>query len=317
MSLNASLWEPCNPCPCACHGRSPFAKAGCVGLRPPTRSCTPPADGRARIPNIAHQIWLGGGVLKWEYLLSMLAIRFVLRPEQYLLHFDLKPEDTPQWACACSLAQCVHASSPQKIYNKPLNRVQHRSDVLRLDLLSRHGGIYLDHDAFVVRHEAMHELRTSCDAPLIAGKQVEQTRSKLAIEARMNNGVMMAAPDAKILQLWKESYRDYKGGSWDFNSCEVPLRLAEAQPSLAHLTPEIAPLPRDPRAHHAHLKTAPVVHITGLLSKWWNGILNRCRVVSTLLETVLREVNASGLPMTDEQAKCAERVRVEMLKRWH
>lgn len=256
-------------------------------------------------------------MLKWEYVLSMLAIRFVLRPEQYLLHFDVQPEATPQWTCACNLAQCIQASSPRKVFGKELTRVQHRSDVMRLDLLSRQGGIYLDHDAFVVRHEAMHELRTGCSAPLIAGKQMEQTRSKLAIEARMNNGVLLAAPGAKILEQWRESYRNYRGSSWDFNSCEVPLRLAEAEPSLAHLTPEIAPLPRDPRAHHAHLALAPVVHITGLLSKWWNGILNRCHVVSALLTTVLREVNASGVAMTDEQTKCAERVRVEMLKRWH
>ena len=309
-------WKPCNPCECTCSRRSdhPFNRAGCIGMRPARTACTPAASGTATIPNTVHQIWLGGGELKWEYLLSMLAIRFILRPERFILHYDTQPSESPQWTCACSLAECKRTIAPRRVFGKKLSRVQHQSDVLRLDILAEHGGVYLDHDAFVLKPEALHRLR-GCAAPLIAGHQMEQVRTNATVERRMNNGVMLAAPNATMLHLWRESYRGYRGGSWDFNSCELPLLLHEADPALAHLTPDLAPLPRDPRAHDAHFGAAPIIHITGLLSKWWNRVLNRCAVVSRLLRLVLRGIDASGEALTGQQAQCVERVKTAMA-RW-
>ena len=174
---NATLIPPCNPCPCTCGGSSPFAQAGCV-VRAPAPPCPAATIGHpAGIPNVAHQIWLGGGTLRWEHILSMLAIRFVLRPERYVLHFDIAPKASAEWECACSLASCVQTNAPRFVHGKRLLEVEHRSDVLRLDLLTQQGGLYIDHDAFVVSHDSLHEMRRSCGAPLIAGHQVRFGRA--------------------------------------------------------------------------------------------------------------------------------------------
>ena len=100
----------------------------------------------------------------------MLAIKFILRPARFLLHFDRQPDASPQWKCACSLAECTHTGAPTAVFGRKLTRVQHQSDVLRLEILDKQGGLYFDHDAFVVRHNAMHSFR-SCHAQLIAGHQ--------------------------------------------------------------------------------------------------------------------------------------------------
>jgi len=197
----------------------------------PDDACLPAANSRAAappIPNAVHQPWLGGADLRWEQVLAMASVRYVMRPEHFTLYYDVRPRDTPAWRCACALADaCVRTPSRATIFGQRVAYAQHRSDLMRLDLLEAHGGVYVDHDSFVLR--PLDGLR-ACSAGVIGGLEHFSRE-----EVKFNNGVLLAAANASFLRVWRESYRDYRPNEWDWNSCRVPAALWRASPGLADL----------------------------------------------------------------------------------
>ena len=47
-------------------------------------------------------------------LLSVMSVRAVLRPEQFFLHYDERPNEALEWQCACKLATCVEVAPRTK-----------------------------------------------------------------------------------------------------------------------------------------------------------------------------------------------------------
>ena len=100
----------------------------------------------SRIPNAIHQPWLHGTTPKWEHILGMLSVRYVLRPRRYMLYYDKAPASTPTWRCACLLAVCVQRRATSRVPGRPGLRLRmyHWPDVMRLELLHQYGGIFVD-----------------------------------------------------------------------------------------------------------------------------------------------------------------------------
>ena len=242
----------------------------------------------ARIPNVVHQPWLHGTQLRWEHILGMISVRWIAKPDQYVLYFDRLPRPSAQWECACELAtQCVRAEPPRIVPGTRHQRLKmmHWPDMMRLDLLLRHGGIFLDHDAYVLR--SLDPLRHCCPpqeasgnagrgahthmggvcqlAPVVAG--FEQATPSLR---KLNPGVLLAEQHSPFLSLCRASWRNYST-LWDYNCCEAAYQLHMAHPELrSHLRADIGPLPRYPTAaqYASHLRRARVVsrkHLRPLL----------------------------------------------------
>ena len=111
---------------------------------------------------------------------------------------------------------------------KDVANAAHRSDLMRLDVLEEHGGIYVDHDAFVLR--SLSQLRRCTGTGVRAGYEYfSRDRHKL------NNGVLLARPGARFLALWREAYsKDFRPSEWDYNSCVVPFQLARRSAARTH-----------------------------------------------------------------------------------
>lgn len=105
----------------------------------------------------------------------------------------------------------------------------HRSDFVRMDVLLRMGGMYLDTDAFLM--SSMTELRRFNFS--IAFDNIVNADDKAP--KRLNNGVLMSAPDAPFLRLWASKYADFDPTSWDYHSSVLPFKLAAAYPDLLHV----------------------------------------------------------------------------------
>jgi hypothetical protein len=105
----------------------------------------------------------------------------------------------------------------------------HRSDFVRLSALTTIGGIYLDTDAFAVR--SMDELRTH-NFTMSFDNIVNEN---LAAPKRLNNGVMLAAPQSQFLHLWAKKYANFNPESFDYDSSVVPYNLMTQFPDLIHL----------------------------------------------------------------------------------
>lgn len=189
------------------------------------------ASAEPRIPDVVHQPWLHGSQLRWEHVLGMVSVRWIAQPRRYVLYYDRLPPPSEEWRCACRYiaTDCVKATPPRLVpgTNRPL-KLMHRPDMMRLELLIRHGGIFLDHDAYVLR--PLDELRRCCPppdstyaahnrscaaAPVVAG--FEQATSSLR---KMNPGVLLAERGSPFLQMIRQAWKNYST-LWDYNCCEV------------------------------------------------------------------------------------------------
>ena len=90
-------------------------------------SCSRSASGAA-VPNVVHQAWFGGGKLMYAKLLSVLSVRYVLRPLRHVLHYDVQPKAALEWQCACRLATCVKANPRTRIFGRPLEHASAAAD---------------------------------------------------------------------------------------------------------------------------------------------------------------------------------------------
>ena len=123
--------------------------------------------------------------------------------------------------------------APREIFGNPLFHVAHRSDVLRLQKLIEHGGIYLDTDVFV--HRDFDDLLNNS---VVLGQEGVDGDVGLA------NAVILAEPNAPFLCRWFEEYRSFrsKGNDefWSEHSVVLPQRLAREHPEEITILPHTA-----------------------------------------------------------------------------
>src|SRR5260370_23403980 len=117
-----------------------------------------------------------------------------IKPDEASLYFDHEPSG-PWWELAKSLLRPVRVTAPREIYGRPLAHAAHRADVVRLQQLLKHGGIYLDADVLVNRDFA----------PLLQASCVLGTEG--ADNSGLCNAVILAEADAPFLRPRLERFR--------------------------------------------------------------------------------------------------------------
>lgn len=112
---------------------------------------------------------------------------------------------------------------PHAIFGREIMRVQHKVDVLRLQILIEHGGIYLDLD-------------TICIQPFdgfLKNKVVMGRES----ESGLCNCVIISPAKSNFLKLWYNEYRNFHNDQWNEFSVFLPMKLAQTQPDIIEIEP--------------------------------------------------------------------------------
>lgn len=114
--------------------------------------------------------------------------------------------------------ELVLARDFDHIFGNPISKFAHKADVLRLEALILHGGIYLDLDVYTVRSFAplLH-------FPTVLG--LEGGIDGLPVQG-LCNGVIVAERNASFIQRWYNEYKDFKDEDWAGLSVKLPLELA-------------------------------------------------------------------------------------------
>ena len=123
-----------------------------------------------------------------------------------------------------------------------------------MDVLLRMGGMYLDTDAFPV--DSLTELRRFNFSLGFDNIVADANAPK-----KLNNGVILSAPDAPFLRVWSSSYADFDPTSWDYHSSVLPWKLAAANPDLIHV--EMSRL--SPISYGFHTASAAAALTCGIL----------------------------------------------------
>jgi hypothetical protein len=156
-----------------------------------------------------------------------------IAPEQTLFYYEYEPSG-PWWELSRELITPVRIEAPREIFGRPLPHVAHRADVVRLQKLLEHGGIYLDADVLVQR---------SFDDLLNHSAVLGQ--EGINAEWGLTNAVILAEPQSPFLRRWLEEYRTFRASPpgtdlWSEHSVRVPAILARAHPQEITVLPHTA-----------------------------------------------------------------------------
>jgi hypothetical protein len=145
-----------------------------------------------------------------------------IRPEKVFFYYEYEPTG-PWWKLTKPLVTPVRIKAPRQIFDKPLVHFAHRADVVRLEKLIEHGGIYLDCDVFV--HRSFDDL---LGHSAVLGEECAGATRGLC------NAVILAEAGAPFLRRWYAEYSTFRSKGhdayWNEHSVHVPLKLAKLFP---------------------------------------------------------------------------------------
>ncbi|KAK2184067.1 hypothetical protein NP493_285g03034 [Ridgeia piscesae] len=178
------------------------------------------------VPNIVHFIWFHHPLeFKFRTYLTYLSVYKFIKPHYILLHGDVTP--TGYWwnrtVADVPNIYHVHVDDKKSMFGQNFAYPSQHSDVLRLYVILDYGGIYLDHDAIVVK--SFNPLRKF---DLTIGRESDYS---------LNGGVMLGRQGAPFLQLWLETYRspNLNLKKWGYDSVRMAHHIWEYFPHLVHV----------------------------------------------------------------------------------
>ena len=163
------------------------------------------------VPNIIHFIRFNNFELNFVDYVVLLAAMRNQRPDKFYIHTNVQDvqytgkywkwvqQNEELWM----RIQVLYLEAPTDIFGLKLNegwRFYHGSDIERIRVLMKHGGIYLDNDSFIIR---------SLDKYRKYEFVINLNENQF-----MGNQVMIAHKNARFLALWLDSYRFYRSDLW-------------------------------------------------------------------------------------------------------
>ncbi|WP_298282977.1 glycosyltransferase [Acidocella sp.] len=152
-------------------------------------------------------------------------------------------------------------SAPSMVFGKEINKIQHKADVKRLEVILHFGGIYLDTDTICLR---------SFD-PLLKKHAVMGMEGNYGL----CNAVIIAPQSSKFISIWRQKYENFHNEQWNEFSVVLPYKLSREFPDLISIEPEAsffypsfnAKSLRELFIGHREFSNAYIFHIWGSVSK--------------------------------------------------
>lgn len=183
------------------------------------------------IPNKFHFIFglkpdFGGKPFKLVHYLAIKSAIEVNNPEEVNMYLKYEPSGY-YWKKIKPYLKLHFVEPPTEIFGNPLLHVAHQCGVMRIDILNKNGGIYMDCDTICVKPFA----------PLLNNNTI------LGIQGHNNDfpeglcdGVILSKKNSEYLNLWYQSYKTHKSKGrdqhWDEHAVRIPLKLAIENPKL-------------------------------------------------------------------------------------
>jgi hypothetical protein len=214
------------------------------------------------IPNIFHFVFgmspdFGGKPFSLVHYLAIKSAIAVNKPDACYFHYQYEPSGQ-WWDKVKEQLVLNQVEAPKSIFGRELLHVAHQSDVVRLQMLKKYGGVYLDTDTISIK-----PLHSFYKSSFVIGQQFKPKYvfydshllriltglRRLNIEAVLNprveglcNAVMMSERESPFVSLWLDSYHSFRSKGrdeyWGEHSVFLPQRLADENPgSLTIVNP--------------------------------------------------------------------------------
>ncbi len=225
------------------------------------------------VPNIAHMVWIGGGQMDFVFYLSVLSLLFVAKVDTVFIHGDL-PIPGDYWQTLTTYdrtkdrVRFITRSPPSMIYQgviEPWYRSL-MSDLIRVDLMIKYGGIYTDTDAIWVKP------LTYEDRGYDAVASFDWVDWSWPYPDSVNFGISYGKKNAPFWQIFRESMRELHNEHHGFTGVMMPYRLLEKYPHLLRIDRHLQVICYQFRCHPIWVNdyhNMSIDHLTsGSLNNW-------------------------------------------------
>jgi hypothetical protein len=225
-----------------------------------------------RIPNIMHYVFGLEEQLEpfaLVYYLSILSNVKINKPRVIYFHYQYMPYG--EWWDKSKDHLTLNYVNVSKCAwkNKPIYKTAHKADKIRMEMLYKYGGVYMDIDT--ITHRAYH---LHLENDWVMGIQEIQHGKPV-----YGNAILMCKPQSLFLKWWMEYYPTYfVSDGW----CEASIHLMSKITELVEKEIDICILPQE--AFYAPLYTEvrhifetreQVIHPSLLTLHWWNSAAKR------------------------------------------
>uniref|UniRef100_A0A2C9LMV0 Alpha 1,4-glycosyltransferase domain-containing protein n=1 Tax=Biomphalaria glabrata TaxID=6526 RepID=A0A2C9LMV0_BIOGL len=186
------------------------------------------------IPMVSHLIWMRtnnlikSDELEFYHYLSIMSALYVAGFKVVYIHGEIEPYG-PWWELLKrENVKFILIERPETIFQQAVDGPSHQSDVLRLNILLRYGGVYQDRDVLWVG-QIPDNLRRY---PVVACPDWPQNGEWPEV---FNMGVMMAKRNAPWLKSFLSTFRYYRDDKWAFNAVMMPYKAYEQHPDQLYV----------------------------------------------------------------------------------
>lgn len=196
-------------------------------------SVPPTTDRATTIPRIVHLVQLKAAEnaelhFSFQSFLCLYSAYYFIKPTTIFIHTDHTPESVghaidhgSSWTrkALTAFPGVVRVNSvtpPTSAANGlPIERIEHKSDFVRMEQVAIHGGIYLDWDVVTIRSPAP---LLNAGFAAIVGRQAD---------GNINNGCFMATKDSALVDLMRREMPVEFSGEWQHHSTGLITPIAE------------------------------------------------------------------------------------------
>ncbi|KAJ3265501.1 hypothetical protein HDU76_012049, partial [Blyttiomyces sp. JEL0837] len=179
-----------------------------------------PSKPTPQIPKLLHFIFglqrdFGGYPFLFVHFMAIKMASDSIQPDHIYVHYYYEPEGY-WWNRVKELDKVVMMKIdkvPDKVFGNVVENVSHQADVLRLQLLMKYGGIYIDSDLFIYR-----SLDSLLHHPFIMAKEDYHG---------MANAFIMSTKNSMFLHEWYNRYRSFNDSDWSGHSVWLPLKMSQ------------------------------------------------------------------------------------------
>jgi hypothetical protein len=184
------------------------------------------------VPNVIHFIHLDAASFPFVSFVCVLAAYLNQRPERIFIHTNVADALAADPYFARLVALLDHTGvltvrsvkRPTHVYGHPVSSTFHATDLVRLQLAQKEGGIFLDGDSYLVKSVDYFRVNVSEDVSL--GWPDHQF---------IGTQVLVAKPGSAFVRMWLQSYKDYRSTMWYYNAGELPTTAILGRcPHLVH-----------------------------------------------------------------------------------
>jgi hypothetical protein len=188
-------------------------------------------DSTNAIPKVVHVIWLNSTELNFRSYLTIRSALISLQPDRIKLHVTNLNEQN-EWFMKLRDNVTLVQHDLETEYGQQIKanwQVPHIADLLRLNIIAKEGGIYLDMDVIALRS---FDNLLGCEKDLILGNEGGDRHG-------LCNAIIIGRPGSSFVERWRESYNTFTTNEWNYHSVILPKKLSSLHRDICTVSPSV------------------------------------------------------------------------------